>query len=122
MGKRADWEEIKRLGGGYQSDVFLVRNPERQAERAKCLATIRTALDGAKDAELAAAICSYARRELPSELGALKVFKIPPEKPATSYAARMALTPPPGSEEYEAVQRLTRKRNCGAQWKPTRSP
>lgn len=31
------WEEIKRLGGGGQSEVFLVRNSERIAERKKHL-------------------------------------------------------------------------------------
>jgi serine/threonine protein kinase len=99
MKKPADWEEIKPLGGGGQSDVFLVRNRERQSERANCLKGIRSALDGDKRAELAVAIWSYARPDLPSELGALKVFKIPPEDPTR-------LTPIPGSEEYEAIERL----------------
>jgi hypothetical protein len=99
MKKPADWEEIKPLGGGGQSDVFLVRNRERQSERANCLKGIRSALDGDKRAELAVAIWSYARPDLPSELGALKVFKIPPEDPAR-------LAPIPGSREYEAIERL----------------
>jgi serine/threonine protein kinase len=88
MEKRAAWEVIEPLGAGGQSEVFLARNPERQSERANCLEGIRSALDGDKRAELAVAIWSYARPDLPSELGALKVFKIPP------------------SEEYEAIERL----------------
>ncbi len=97
-GPNAQWERIEPLGKGGQSDVFLVRNPARSAERAKCLDKIRVALDGDKRAELATAIWSYARPDVPSELGALKVFKIPPEG--------MGLPPPPGSEEFEAIERL----------------
>jgi len=69
------------------------------SERTKCLDVIRTALDGDKRAELAKAIWSYARPDEPSELAALKVFKVPPEDPRR-------LSPPPGSEEYEAIERL----------------
>ncbi len=73
-GRRADWQVIQPLGKGGQSEVFLVRNPARSAERARCLEEIRPAIDGDKRAELAAAIWSYSRPDLPSELGALKVF------------------------------------------------
>jgi len=75
----AQWEHIKRLGGGGQSDVFLVRSPERVTQRAVCLQTIRTALDAGRDAELAEAIWEYSRPERPSELGAKKIFKIRPD-------------------------------------------
>ena len=40
----AEWEHIKLLGGGGQSDVFLVRSPARVTQRTVCLQTIRTAL------------------------------------------------------------------------------
>jgi serine/threonine protein kinase len=70
------WEKVRPLGRGGQSDVFLVRSPERVAERASCLQRIRTALDGDKRAELADAMWSYSRPDSLSELGAMKVFKI----------------------------------------------
>src|SRR5215472_3906321 len=81
MGSREEWEQIERLGEGGQSEVFLVRNPKRSSEREKCLEQIRFALNADKRAELATAVWSYARPDLPSEMGALKVFKIPAEKP-----------------------------------------
>jgi serine/threonine protein kinase len=101
MGKRTDWEEIKPLGEGGQSQVFLVRDPKRIAKRAGSLVKIQQhaggcLLEGA--AELAEATWNYARPEIPSELGALKVFKIPPEG--------QTLPPPPGSNEFEAIVRL----------------
>jgi serine/threonine protein kinase len=70
------WEEIKPLGGGGQSNVFLVRSPERATQRATCLQTIRVALDQHNKAELADAIWSYARPDSLPELGAKKIFKI----------------------------------------------
>lgn len=36
------WERIRHLGGGGQSDVFLVRSPVRVSQRASYLQTIRT--------------------------------------------------------------------------------
>jgi serine/threonine protein kinase len=96
MGNRNDWEEIERLGGGGQSDVYLVRNPKRRADRAKCLEQIRSALDRDKRGELATAICSYAREDFPSERGALKAYKIPTEE-----FPRVLST-----EESEAIERL----------------
>jgi serine/threonine protein kinase len=71
-----EWEEIKPLGSGGQSDVYLVRSPKRVSERTEYLHKIRTALQGDKQAELADAIASYSRPESLSELGAKKVFKI----------------------------------------------
>jgi hypothetical protein len=70
------WEEIKRLGGGGQSDVFLVRSPARATQRATCLQTIKAALFQGERAELAEAIFSYARPDSLPELGAKKLFKI----------------------------------------------
>jgi hypothetical protein len=84
----AQWEDIRRLGGG-QSDVFLVRSPERVTQRAVCLQTIRTALSSDRQAELAEAVWEYSRPDLHSALGAKKIFKIRPE-----------------SDEEQAVQRL----------------
>src|SRR5258708_4090691 len=101
MGKRTDWEVIKPLGGGGQSDVFLVRSPKRVAERATLAAKVQQHAGGCRlegAAELAEAAWNYARPELPSELGALKVFKILPEG--------LAPTPPQGSREFEAIVRL----------------
>lgn len=92
----SQWEEIKPLGSGGQSDVFLVRSPRRVAERVGCLTTIRRALDGDKRAELAEAIWCYARPEVGSELGAIKRFKIPTE----------STMPPSGTKDHEAIKRL----------------
>jgi len=104
MPKYGEWEIIERLGGGGQSDVFLARNPWRVREREKCLEGIRTALDGDKRAELATAIWTFARPDASGELGALKRYKIPP---ATSDSS-----PPPDSDEHEAVQRLKNELNA----------
>lgn len=97
MGNRADWEQIGRLGGGGQSDVYLVRVPARRSDRAKCLDQIHSALLDTKEAELATAIYSYSRPDTPSELGALKAYKIPQEG---------GPPPPAASEEHEAIERL----------------
>jgi serine/threonine protein kinase len=72
----AEWEKIRPLGSGGQSDVYLVRSPDRVSERTECLRRIRTALQGGQQAELADAIASYSRPESLSELGAKKIFKI----------------------------------------------
>jgi serine/threonine protein kinase len=101
MGKRTDWEVIKPLGGGGQSDVFLVRSPKRVVERATLVAKVQQHAGGCRiegAAELAEAVWNYARPEVPSELGALKIFKIPPDG--------STIPPPPGSKESEAIVRL----------------
>lgn len=85
----AQWEHIRRLGGGGQSDVFLVRSPERVTQRTVCLQTMRTALDGDRRAALAEAVWEYSRPDSLAELGAKKIFKIRPD-----------------SDEEQAVQRL----------------
>ena len=74
--EEAQWERIRRLGKGGQSEVFLVRSPARVAQRAECLRTIRAALDQDRRADLADSMWLYARPESVSELGAMKVFKI----------------------------------------------
>lgn len=86
---------------GRPERCLLVRSPKRVADRAGFLARIQQhaggcRLDGA--AELAEAAWNYARPEVPSELGALKVFKIPPEG--------STLPAPPESKEFEAIVRL----------------
>jgi hypothetical protein len=87
------WERIRPLGGGGQSDVFLVRSPARTSERASCLQKIRQTLDEDKRGELAEAIWSYARPESSSELGALKIFKIPPADGMTPAPGPIAPSP-----------------------------
>jgi serine/threonine protein kinase len=83
-----DWEAIGPLGEGGQGEVFLVRSPERRKERAKCVEGIKDALGLPREnsylisklpadeaaQRLSEAITCHARPELPSELGALKLF------------------------------------------------
>lgn len=78
------WEKVGPLGQGGQSDVFLVRSPERVSERRNCLTLMDNALmlkterSGQRDgklASLAEASWNYARPDMDSELGALKVFR-----------------------------------------------
>jgi serine/threonine protein kinase len=70
------WEKVRPLGQGGQSEVFLVRRPERVKERRECVDQMRIALDRGKMDEFASLSWTYARPELDAELGALKVFKI----------------------------------------------
>jgi len=83
------WEEIRELGRGGQSRVSLVRSPTRVAERARCLETIRFALDADKRADLANAIATYARPETLPELGAMKKFVIRPNSDEQQSVARL---------------------------------
>src|SRR5579859_2459736 len=101
--KYGGWEIIEQLGGGGQSDVFLVRTPERRRHRESYLDRLGKlsgkTYDSRGAAEVAEALWNYARPELTDELGALKQFKIPPES---------SMTPSPtlGSKNAEAVERL----------------
>jgi serine/threonine protein kinase len=88
MSEKPKWDRIRPLGGGGQSDVFLVRRPDRSVERDQCLARIRTALDGDKREELATAIYAYARPDTEAELGALKIFKIPRDESKQNEATK----------------------------------
>jgi tRNA A-37 threonylcarbamoyl transferase component Bud32 len=97
LSETAQWEEIKRLGGGGQSDVFLVRSPERVTQRAVCLQTIRTALGSDGEAQLAEAVWEYSRPELPGELGAKKIFKIRPDSDQEQAGQRL-------KQEFEILQ------------------
>ena len=98
-----DWQTVKRINGGGQSDVYLVRNANRVAAREKSLVAIGKLsslhLDPEAALAFANAISNLSREETPKELGALKVFKIPPEV-ATTPAIPLTL------EENEAIQRL----------------
>jgi serine/threonine protein kinase len=85
MGRRTDWEEIRSLGAGGQSEVTLVRRPTRMEERAASIRDILQSNPWApfsgpentdRSSKLAAAVWSFARPEIPSELGAMKVFKL----------------------------------------------
>lgn len=109
VGEREQWEQIERLGGGGQSNVFLVRRPERALERQVCLDMIRTAIDGDKRPELATAIWTYARPDTDSELGALKAFKISPSHGPAAL---------PDPQHDEAVRRLENEINALAKGRP----
>jgi len=83
-GSHVEWEKIMRLGGGGQSDVFLVRTPQRTKERAQCLEILNSygshpvAADvkAKLNVDFASSIQAYHRSDLPSELGAMKIFKV----------------------------------------------
>lgn len=76
MHNTGGWEIIEEIGGGGQSKVYLARSPKRVAERAACVADIRRWLDENKNDKLATSIWTYARPDSPTEVGALKKFKI----------------------------------------------
>jgi serine/threonine protein kinase len=84
-----------RLGVGGQSEVFLVRSPKQQLERQNVLSEIQAGVSRGELEKLGNSLRSFANLDSPSELGALKVFKIAPK--GTS------LEPPPG---FEPIQRL----------------
>jgi serine/threonine protein kinase len=84
-----------RLGEGGQSEVFLVRSPQQEQERQKELIDIQEGVDHGNLKKLGRALESFMGLDAPSELGALKVFKILPKG--------ASLTPPPS---YEPVERL----------------
>jgi len=73
-----EWEEIRPLGAGGQSKVFLVRNWERIEERQKHLKKLmELAGQGFNEItaqEFTAAILGYGRDDYASELGALKIY------------------------------------------------
>jgi serine/threonine protein kinase len=79
VSKRSEWQELKRLGGGGQSDVFLVRKPARKAERDNGISTLVEISGQSFDKERAdrfsEAVWNLARPDAPEELAALKVFK-----------------------------------------------
>jgi serine/threonine protein kinase len=78
VGDRRDWEELKPLGSGGQSKVYLVRRRERVLAREKSLKTVNSLLgqgmDRPRTEAVAGALADVAREDLPSELAALKEF------------------------------------------------
>ena len=73
----------KPLGGGGQSDVYLVRTPERTKQRASSLKLLSSHIPTAIsfttaeekttiNVQFAEAIGNYTRSDLPEELGAMK--------------------------------------------------
>lgn len=85
MANRAEWDQVRRLGGGGQSDVYLARIPERTKQRASCVAVINTLPPSLtttpeernrSGSQFLEALREYVRPDAPSELGAMKLFKI----------------------------------------------
>lgn len=85
------WEQLEPLGEGGQSRVFLVRSPGRNQERRDVIQQVLGAnpweirINDQERVErihrLATALSKYARPDRTSELGALKMFKIPVGSP-----------------------------------------
>jgi len=73
-----EWEEVKPLGKGGQSQVYLVRGSERIAERKRYLGKLKEVtglrFDDARAEQFVEATLGYGREERPAELGALKVY------------------------------------------------
>ncbi len=91
MTKVGGWEQIDPLGEGGQSKVFLVRSPGRIQERRDVIQQVLGAnpweirINEQERLEridrLATALWKYVRPDKASELGALKMFKIPESSP-----------------------------------------
>jgi serine/threonine protein kinase len=85
------WESLKPIGEGGQSKVFLVRNPGRVKERHDAIMEAKgcnpwqpylTENERPERIEtLARSVWTYVRPDKDSELGALKIFKIPENPP-----------------------------------------
>jgi len=91
------WEQLELLGEGGQSRVFKVRSPSRVQERSDVLKEVRglnpfgilTPSEASERIDrLAMSIWAYARPDLDSELGALKMFKISESGPEAEEAVR----------------------------------
>jgi len=85
--RKSDWERVSptKLGEGGQSEVYLVRSPERTKQRAssrEILVGFEPLLTGTAESISEAklqnveAIREYIRPDLPEELGAMKEFKL----------------------------------------------
>lgn len=81
MTKYGDWEEVERIGGGGQSEVYKVRTPKRVTQRANIAKNLPKIFGQMQLDLLASAMYDFARPDAPNELAALKVFKIPPSGP-----------------------------------------
>lgn len=105
-GVKSDWEVIgESLGSGGQSTVYLVRGPKRTSERKRSIDAIHSFNPQAasvpetrtkRTAEFAEAIASYVRKEVPSDLGAMKIFTLRRDGPA-------------GEQEQHAMNRLQKE-------------
>jgi serine/threonine protein kinase len=86
-----EWEEVKPLGKGGQSEVFLVRNSARIQERKKHLAKLmELAGQGFNDVraqQFTEATLGYGREDRPSDLGALKIYNPRAAGPAAEQQA-----------------------------------
>jgi serine/threonine protein kinase len=78
MAGRQRMRRSNALGRGGQSQVFLVRNSERIAERKRFLDRLKDlssqGFDDARAQQFVEATLGYGRAERPAELGALKVY------------------------------------------------
>jgi len=85
--RKSDWERVNptKLGEGGQSEVYLVRTPERTKQRARSFEIINShafpntqteEVRSKMNREYLEAIRDYTRSDLPAELGAMKEFKI----------------------------------------------
>ena len=109
-GNRGDWEEVgRKLGEGGQSTVYLVRTPERTAERKSTLLEIvdsnpwAVMMANTRDervARFADAISKHSRADQTSELRAMKVFKLDKTDPEAEAQARQRLI-----QEITALQK-----------------
>lgn len=98
MKKHGEWEPLEpQLGEGGQSVVYLARTPARIAQREKSALVLKkwsgqglNDIDVAQD--FAKATLDLAREDQPSELGALKIFKIRTWGAAAEYRFRSEVT------------------------------
>ncbi len=84
---KSEWERVnpEKLGEGGQSEVYLVRTPERTKQRARSFGitdsyafpnTQTEEMRSKMNREYLDAIREYTRADLPIELGAMKEFKL----------------------------------------------
>jgi hypothetical protein len=73
-----EWEEVRRLGKGGQSEVFLVRDSTRIEERRKHLRKLMElsghGFNEVRAKQFAEPTLGYGRDDRSSELGALKLY------------------------------------------------
>jgi serine/threonine protein kinase len=85
--RKSDWERVgaTKLGEGGQSEVYLVRTPDRTKQRARSFAFINSyafpntqteEMRSKMNREYLEAIRDYTRPDLSTELGAMKEFKL----------------------------------------------
>lgn len=84
---KSDWERVgpTKLGEGGQSEVYLVRTPERTKHRARSFEIVNSyafpntqteEVRSKMNKEYLEAIRDYTRPDLPTDLGAMKEFKL----------------------------------------------